>query len=696
VRESGMRSGPRRDDYAAIHRALLAGLLSNLAMRSDNFEYTGAGGGKFYLWPGSGVFGKKPKWAVAAELLETNRRYLRTVARIDPEWIEPLAPHLVKRSYSDPHWSRKSASAMAYEKVSLFGLPVVQRRRVRLTAIDPRGARELFLEHGLVQGDYETRAAFFEHNRRLLEEIKSLGAKSRRRDYVIDDYARLLFYEARVPETVTDGASFEKWRRQAERENPKLLCMSPVDLLGAAEPDVQPADFPNAVQIDRMELPLDYRFEPGAENDGVTLVVPREGLARLRPERLGWLVPGLLEEKVIALMRGLPKPIRRNLVPIPETARKVLAELQYGEGPFLASLSAAIRKVTGEHVSPEAFPLDSLPQHLRMNVRVVDDAGKTLAAGRDVSDLRKRLGAETEAAPAEIRDDAWRRDGITAWDFGELPQRIEVARGGVTLPAWPALVDQGESVSLRLLDSPERAALETRIGVRRLFVLAERRGLKQHVDWMPQLKEWALYAAPICGAAPLRSQLIDLLADRTFLRPKELPRTRSEFEERRNSLDRLITPAVQETAQTVDAILKEHHAVRLALEGHSGKQGPYTLDDVQRQLARLTPAEFLARTPWEWLIHVPRYLRGIRVRLNKLASGAHDRDRHNYAELAPREHAWRQRLRDHEAQGVYDPELARYRWMLEEFRISLFAQELGTAFSISAKRLDKQWEKTRK
>jgi ATP-dependent helicase HrpA len=727
VRESGLRPGPRRHvatsspacppipgnrenrhlaarapagkladrGYDAIHRAILAGLLSNVALRGDGYEYTGAGGLKFHLWPGSGVFGKKPKWVIAAELLETSRRYLRTIARVDPEWIEPLAEHLVKRSYSDPHWSRKSASAMAFEKVTLFGLPIVQRRRVRLGPIDPKGARELFVEHALVQEDYETRAAFFHHNRETLEEIQSLGAKSRRRDFVVEDYARFRFYDSRIPETVTDGQSFEKWRRQAERENPKLLCMTHEDLLGDLAPDVQPADFPDAVEIDRVELPLDYRFEPGAENDGVTLVVPREGLARLRPERLGWLVPGLLEEKIIALIRGLPKPIRRNLVPIPETAKKVLAELSYGEGPFLVSLSAAIKKVTGEHISPDAFPAESLPQHLRMNVRVVDDAGKTVAAGRDVAELRKELGAEAEAAPAEIRDEAWRREGITSWDFDELQQRIEVERGGVTLPAWPALLDGGSSVSLRLLDSPERAALESRAGIRRLFVLAERRELKAQVDWMPQLKQWSVLAAPICGAAELRNQLVDLLADRTFLRPKELPRTRSDFEERRKSHDRLITPAVQEVAQTVDAILNEHHAARLALENASAKSWQYAIDDVQRQLSRLTHADFLTRTPWEWLVHLPRYLRGIRVRLDKLASGAQERDRRSYAELAPRENAYLQRLRDQQAQGVYDLELARYRWMLEEFRISLFAQELGTAFSISAKRLDKQWEKLR-
>jgi ATP-dependent helicase HrpA len=427
----------------------------------------------------------------------------------------------------------------------------------------------------------------------------------------------------------------------------------------------------------------------------VTLVVPREGLSRLRPERLGWLVPGLLEEKIVTLIRGLPKHIRRNLVPIPETAQRALAELQYGEGPFLTSLSAAIKKVTGEHVPVEAFQLESLPQHLRMNVRVLDEEGKPLAAGRDVIELRKELGAETEAAPAEIRDEAWSRDGIKTWDFDELPKRIEVQRGGVMIPAYPALIDQTDSVSLRLLDAPERATAETRAGLRRLFAVAEKRELKAQVDWMPQLHSWTLYAARFCGATQLRSQLTDLLADRTFLRPKELPRTRAEFEQRRNAVHQLITPAVQEVVQTADALLTDYHQTRLLLENGAGKAWQYALDDVNRQLARLTPPDFLTATPWEWLVHVPRYLRGIRARLEKLTAGGQDRDRRGYDELAPREYALYQRTRDHQAQGVYDPELIRYRWMLEEFRISLFAQELGTAFSISAKRLDKQWEKVR-
>ncbi len=696
VRESGLKPGARRDDYGAVHRALLTGLLSSVAFRTDNYEYTGASGQKFYLWPGSGVFGKKPKWVVAAELLETTRPYLRTVARIDPDWIEPLAEHLVKRSYSDPHWSRRAASAMAYEKVSLWGLPVVTRRRVRLGPIDPQGARELLVQHGLVEGDYDTRAEFFHHNRRLLDEIGSLGAKSRRRDFVVDDQARYRFYDARVPPDVIDGQSFDRWRRIAERDDPRALFMTIGDLLGEDAPDVEATDFPDAIPVDHMELPVDYRFEPGAEHDGVTLVVPKEGLGRIRPEQLGWLVPGLLEEKIVALVRGLPKHIRRNLVPIPETARKALKELQYGQGPFLSSLSAALKKVTGEYVPVEAFRADELPQHLRMNVRVVDDAGKTLLTGRNVIDLRKELGADAEAATVEIRDDAWHRDGITTWDFDEMPHRIEVQRGGVNLPAYPALVDQASSVSLRLFESPEQAAFQTRGGLRRLYVLAEKRELKAQIDWIPQLNTWTLHAAAICGASQLRGQLIDLLAERTFLRSRDLPRTRDLFEQRRRQRDQWITPAVQEVTHVVEAILKEYHPTRLALENATGKQWPYALEDMRRQLVRLTPPNMLTHTPWERLIHMPRYLRGIRVRLDKLNAGAHDRDRRGHLELAPRELAYFQRQRDHQAQGVFDPELDRYRWMLEEFRVSLFAQELGTAFSISAKRLDKQAEKVRR
>jgi ATP-dependent helicase HrpA len=311
-----------------------------------------------------------------------------------------------------------------------------------------------------------------------------------------------------------------------------------------------------------------------------------------------------------------------------------------------------------------------------------------------VVELRKEIGSEADTVPAEIRDEQWSRNGITKWDFDALPARIDVQRGGVTLPAHPALIDQKDSVSLRLLDAPERAAHETRFGVRRLFVLAERRELKSQVDWVPQLNTWALYAAPLCGSSQLRSELIDLLADRTFLRGRDLPRTQEEFETRRKLRDQFITPAVQEVTQTVDAILTEYHRTRLLLENAASRQWQYALDDINRQLARLATADVLTRTPWEWLIHVPRYLRGIRTRLEKLNAGGQERDRRGYTELAPREHAFLVRGRDHQARGVYDPELDRYRWMLEEFRISLFAQELGTAFSISAKRLDKQWEKT--
>ena len=710
VGSAGLKQQSRRDNSPAIHRALLAGFLSGLATKTDKHEYTVAGGAKARLWPGSGVFDKEPKWVLAAEVVETNRRYLRTVGQVDSRWIEPLAQHLVHRSYSEVHWDRDAASAMAFEKVSLFGLAIVPRRRVRYGQIQMDISRELFIRHALVEGDYETDAPFFRHNRQLLEELERLESKTRRHDLVLGEEVRFKFYDERVPEDVFDGRSFDRWRRVIERDRPHLLFMSEADLLRDQAEQLAPELFPDTITIREAELPLDYHFEPGSEQDGVTLVLPKEALGQLDPQRLGWLVPGLIEEKIVALIKSLPKPVRRQFVPAPDTAKKVHAMLRYGHGEFNRAVASALSSLAGERISAELFGESELPAHLRMNVKVIDAAGEPVVMSREFDEVRQQL--VHDAADASVVDDPkWDRNGITAWDFGELPREVRVTRGGVTFPLYPAVLDRFNSVSLRLLNSPEVAAWETRAGVRRLFQLSSGREIKSQVDWLPELDRILLYGSGISDSTPLRTCIGELIADRALFASDELPRTPEAFDSLAKAGRNRIPVAAGDVATLLPQLMGEFHAARLSLEKATNSQYAYAIDDMRAQLKQLvSPVEsgwgaiagdafassaqsFLTATSWSWLVHCPRYFQGITARLDRLGSGGLNRDRQNFAVLEPRWRRFVERALNHRDRGIIDPELDRYRWMLEEFRVSLFAQKLGTATPVSEKRLDQKWQR---
>ncbi|MGI8980124.1 MAG: ATP-dependent RNA helicase HrpA [Pirellulaceae bacterium] len=680
--------------YAAIHRSLLAGLLASIATKTDTSEYLAAGGNKFFLWPGSGTFASRPKWIVAAELVETTKRYARTVARVDEEWIEPLAMHLVSRSHSEPVWDRRSATVLASEKVTLFGLTIIPRRRVRYAHIDPVAARKLFLQQALVEGDYDTKAPFFAHNARMREEASKLAAKTRRRDMIVEDDAICSFYQSRLPAEVVDGASLDKWRKEAEGKDPQILRMSAEDLL-PEEADVEPADYPDKLEIDRLKLPLEYHFEPGAEQDGITVTVPREALPQLTPERIDWLVPGLMEEKVEALIRSLPKQVRRELGPAPQVAEKVAGELRFGQRPLLPSVAELLTKAAGVRITPDMFAADKLPPHLLLNVRVVDEKGKKLSEGRDVAALREQVGVKPEEVKLRAEEVAWHRDGLKSWDFDKLPQRLDVKRAGVVLTKYPALIDQGESVSLRLLDSAAEAERQTRGGVRRLFAIAENRELKAQVQWLPGLDKLKLWGAPLAKERPVTEQLMDLLADRALFGDglfAGLPRSRTDFEELLRARRKHIVPAVQEATKLVLPLFEAYHEARLALETARPAGWKFALDDIREQLALLLPPNFLTTQPWEWLQHFPRYLKAISLRFKKLST-ALARDRTNYDLVAPRMNAWKERVARPFTTDAEHEQLALYRWLLEELRVSLFAQELGTTIPVSPKKLDNQWEK---
>ena len=680
--------------YGAIHRALLSGLLSNVALRSDPHEYTGAGNAKFYLWPGSGVFGAKPDWIVAAELVETTRNYARTVARINPGWIEPLAGHLVKRSYTEPHWSRPAGSAMVYERVSLFGLPIVPRRRVPLGPVDPAAARELFIRHGLIDGDLKTPLRFLKHNLDLIAELNDRATRLRRFDLFVQDQQQFQFYDQRLPPDIFDAHRVQRWLRTIERQEPRALHMERADLVSAELDGVSAGNFPDALQVGPVSLPLEYRYEPGEQDDGITVTVPRAALKQLTSGRLGWLVPGLLEDKIVALIRSLPKAIRRNFVPAPDVAKRVLGELQFGQGSFLAAVAEALARVGGEPVAASDFQADKLPQHLHINVRVVDDGGQVLARGRDVDQLQRELGQDSETSvPAEFYHPDWQRDGIRSWDFGDLPEQVSIPSGGVTLVAFPMLVDRGSEVWLRLADTPQAAVWQTRSGLRRLCCLADWHELRAQLAWLPRMDRIRLLAMPLCRGRELERQLAELIADRSFLDEDPRPHNADEFQQLLARGRERIGLGVQDVTRLVLPLLEGHQQVRLALEEARSPHWQLAVEDLRDQLAELTAGEagFLIATPWRWLQQYPRYFRAMTLRLEKIAGSGWQRDGRIYDELEPFLDAYRGRAADHQRRGIFDPALAEFRWLLEEFRVSLFAQELGTAVPVSAKRLEKHW-----
>ncbi|HWB09744.1 MAG TPA: ATP-dependent RNA helicase HrpA [Pirellulales bacterium] len=691
--QAGFGTGPRRNDPERIHRALLTGFLSSVAYRSDPQEYTVAGGQKAALWPGSAAYQRRPKWIVACEVLETSRRYLRTAARINPRWIEPLAEHLVRRTHREPHWDPTAGAAMVVESVLLFGLPIVRQRRVPLAAVDPAHARELFIEHGLVRGGLSTRGKFLAHNRQLLEELERFQRKVRRYGLLRGEHARFGFYDRRLPAEVVDAASFERWRRGAEQEQPGLLFMTPRNLL--TDPDVanDPKSFPDAITAGAMRLPLDYCFEPGTEHDGITVTVPKEGFHQLDARRLEWLVPGLVEEKVAALIKSLPKTVRRNLVPVPDTAKQALSELRYAEGCLQTSLAQSLTRIAGAPISPDAFRMSQVPDHLRMRIRVVDARGRAIALGRDPTSVRKQLWADDRPTGGAIDDARFNRQGITAWDFGDWSERVEVSRGGVVLSAYPTLVDAGATVSLRLSTTAEAAVRQTRGGLRRLIVLAARDAIEPHIEWLPSLAELAELGGDLGDRTFWREQLIELVADRAFLADPGAPRNQAEFLKRLESGRERIGLAVQDILPLVTLVLENYSAVRKSLQQATSLQWVYAVADIESQLTELFRPDFLTATPWQSLQSYPRYLRAIRVRLERLGSGGVTRDRQLFEELDARWHAYLELAAQYRSEGIYDAALAQYRWLIEEFRVSLFAQQLGTLVSVSGKRLDQLWLK---
>ncbi|MDP2241413.1 MAG: ATP-dependent RNA helicase HrpA [Burkholderiales bacterium] len=696
--ELGMLANQTPASFEQIHRALLAGLLGNIGFKNEEGEYLGARAIKFAIFPGSVLRKAQPKWVMAAELAETARLYARCVAKIDPEWIEPVAQALVKKHYFDPHWEKERAMVVAFERVTLYGLTIVSKRRVHYGPIDPKGAREIFIRRALAAGDYETRAKYYEYNQQLIKDVQELEHKARRRDVLVDEQVIFEFYDALIPPDIYNGAAFEKWRREAESQNPKLLYLTRDYLMRHAASDITEAQFPETLAAGGAEFKLTYRFDPGHALDGVTATVPLALLNTLDAADFDWLVPGLIRDKITFAFKALPKTIRRNLVPVPEQVTVFLTECAKsdagggGRDPLVTTLAAFVQRAAGVPVAGEVLEAIAYPPHLCMNYRVTDDAGRELAGGRDLAALKTQLGQAAQLTFGKA-EPGIERENIRSWDFGDLPQEIAFTRGGRKLTGYPALVDEGDSVAIRLFDVRQSAQAAMRTGVTRLMRLALTEQMKQLTKNLRGFEQAALQLRNVVGADALRDDLLAAITDRAFIGEDELPRTLKEYEAQlKRARTRL--PAVSEAAcRLFTAVAAEHHNVSLKL-GVSGGVLARAAADIRAQLARLICKGFFSATPWEQLAHLPRYLKAMQLRLEKYPRDP-DRDAkhaHSIAELWKR---YEERLDKQRKAGAVDSRLEEFRWLLEELRVSLYAQELKTPIPVSYKRLDKLWNAMR-
>ncbi len=723
IAEMGMRENDQPATYEQIHKALLCGLLGNIGMKGvEGNEYLGARGIKFFIAPNSVLAKKGTKWVMAGELIETHRLYARCVARIDPEWLEETGAHLIKRHYYDPHWEKKAAQVVAYERSTLHGLLLNAKKRVHYGPMNVAESREVFIRQALVGGEFETRAPFFAHNQKLIADIEALEHKARRPDVLVDDELIFAFYDQRVPAHIHNGATFEAWRKEVERGDAQLLHLKKDDLMRHEAAGITTDQFPPQLKIANVNFALSYNFSPGKNDDGITLTVPLALINQVVAARCEWLIPGILAEKVVQLIKTLPQKLRRNLVPVPEFAATFCREVPASNTALLQALARYIREQKQIDVPLEAFRLEQLPPHLLMNFRVVDEHGRQLGMSRNFAQLHGELGPHATSAivaATEEKGESVSEQRFTSWSFGYFTETCEVKRAGQNVTLFNALVDEGDAVVLRAFDTRDAAQAAHRGGLRRLFMLLLKEQVKYLEKNLPDAQRLGmLFMAPNSPFGGTQQELQQQILAMTFERcclNDPLPANEAEFTARGKEAKNRLLLIAQELARLVANVLTEYQAVQKNLpqlkarprDGAAEPKGvaasrllPQTAglasnvskahtqanQDVRAQLEWLLHKGFIAETPYERLQHVPRYLKAINLRIEKLRSNP-ARDAQCMAQMQPLTQAW-QKLRQAQ-HGNRDPRVDEFAWLMQELRVSLFAQELKTPVIVSVKRLEK-------
>ena len=687
--EMDFKANDKEANFDQIHKALLAGLLGNIGFKDgDNDSYAGARGIRFFVAPGSALKKTRPKWVIAAELVDTTKLYARCVAKIEPDWIEPLARGLTESQYSDPRWDRKMGMVNAWERVSLYGLTIIPKRRVHYGPIDPQQSREIFIREALANGDFDTRAPFFTANERLIAEVEELEHKARRQDVLVDEHQLFAFYDSKIPADIFQAATFEKWREGAEKVNPKLLYLTRDDLMRHGADAITAVQFPEKMLLDGVEIPLKYRFEPGHILDGVTATVPLALLNQLNYAQTEWLVPGMLREKLTYLIKALPKSYRRVCVPVPEFVTIFLEQAHVGEGLIKSVLAGHIQRVTTLKISVEDWT-EETPAHLLMNFSVVDDAGRELAMGRDWNALKKQLGSAAQLTFRNTSPDI-EKTGLKQWDFGDLPTTLSFERDGRKITGYPALEDDKDSISVKLFDTETDATINHRKGVCRLMRFELKEQIKQLEKSLPNFNQYALILRNVMSPEDLREDLIITISDRAFIGEDDLPRSNADFMKLKARARTRLPAVSQAVARQAQSIATEYQL----LTAQQAKM-PATVNrlkrDLEQQISLLVYKNCFSQTPWEQLQHVPRYLKALRLRIEKQPANP-DRDGKSAASVGLLWQKWQDKMSALYQAHVDIPQpLQDYRWLIEELRVSLFAQELKTPFPISIKRLEKIW-----
>ncbi|MBA1223434.1 ATP-dependent RNA helicase HrpA [Pseudomonas fulva] len=679
-------------DYPKLHKAVLSGLLSQIGHKTEDGDYQGARQRRFWVHPSSGIGRKRPQWVMAAELVETTKLYARVVARIEPDWIEPLAGHLIKKNHFEPHWEKKRGQVVAYEQITLYGLILVGRRPVHFGPIDPATSRELFIREALVGGEIQSRAKCLAANKRLLETLDALEAKARRRDILADEETLYAFYEARLPAEIHQTATFDSWYRMGSQKDPNLLIMREEDVLAREASEVTAAQYPDSLQVGQLRLPLTYHFEPNHPRDGVTVRVPAPLLPSLPGERLEWLVPGLLEAKCVALIRNLPKALRKNFVPVPDFVKAALARMTFGQGALPQALGHELLRMTGARVPDDAWDesVSLVEGHLRMNIEVVDGQGKFLGEGRDLAELTARFAAASQAALA-VPGDAKSEQPVQAKAFSEVKPTAQQKIAGLSMTVYPALVEDNGTVREGRFSTQAEADFQHRRALQRLLLQQLAEPAKFLRGKLPGLTELGLLYRDMGRVDALVEDILLASLDSCILDgepvlPREGAALAALAERKRGSWAEHAERLARQTLE----VLKLWHGLQKRFKGKIDLSQAVALNDIKQQLGNLVYPGFVRETPAVWFKELPRYLRAIELRLEKLGSQV-QKDRVWSGELANLWAQYKARADKHAQEGKRDEQLALYRWWLEEYRVSLFAQQLGTKVPISDKRLSKQW-----
>ena len=679
-------------DFPKLHKAILSGLLSQIGQKTEDGDYLGARQRRFWIHPSSGLGKKRPQWLMAAELVETTKLFARQVAKIEPDWIEPLAGHLIKKNHFEPHWEKKRGQVVAFEQITLYGLIVVGRRPVHYGPIEPVLSRELFIREGLVRGEIQSRARCLKANSELLEQLDELEAKARRRDILADEETLFAFYEARIPAEIHQAATFDSWYKVESAKNPQLLIMREEDVLAREASEVTAMHYPDSLQLGELQLPLTYHFEPNHPRDGVTLRVPAPLLPQLPSERLEWLVPGVLEAKCIALVRELPKALRKNFVPVPDFIKAALQRINFAEGSLPQALGRELQRMTGVRVPDEAWAeaTQQLDSHLRMNLEVVDASGKFLGEGRDLAELTARFAEASQAALA-IPQSGKSQQPVQPKAFAEVAEKTQQKIAGLSMTVFPALVEEAGVVKEERFSTAAEADFQHRRALQRLLLQQLAEPAKFLRSKLPDLTELGLLYRDLGRVDALVEDILLASLDSCILEGVEpLPRDGAALAALAEQKRGAWTEHAERLAKLTLEILKLWHALQKRFKGKIDLAQAVALNDIKLQLSNLVYPGFVRETPAEWLKELPRYLKAIEQRFDKLSSQL-QKDRVWSGELNACWAQYQARLSKHLQEGKRDPQLQLYRWMLEEYRVSLFAQQLGTKMPVSDKRVSKQW-----